>query len=133
MASFVYDAAVDAAWQGDVTLDTSDVKMLLLNAAGLYTASATADMYVSSITTAARVATSAVLASKTFTLGVIDAADPGLSALTGATVDAIVLFVDSGSDATSRLISYHVVTPEYVPTGADVVVSIPITGLIAKS
>jgi len=131
MASFIYDAALDAAWQGDLALDTADVKMLLLT--DDYTASQTADAYVSSITTAARVATTAVLTSKSFTNAVFDAADPGLSALTGNTVDAIAVFVDTGSDATSRLLSYHTVTPAYVPSGADVVISIPTTGIWGKS
>lgn len=131
MASFVYDAAIDAAWQGDLALDTADVKMLLLT--DDYTASQTADVYVSSITTAARIETTAVLTSKVFTLGMFDAADPALSALTGNTVDAIALFVDTGSDATSRLLSYHTVTPSFVPTGTDVVISIPTTGIWGKS
>lgn len=131
MASFVYDAAIDAAWQGDIALDTSDVKLLLLGTG--YTPSQTTDVYVSSITTAARVATTAALSGKTFSGGKFDADNPGLSALTGATVSAVVVFIDSGSDATSRLVSYHDVTPAYVPATQDVVISIPTTGLFAKT
>lgn len=131
MASFVYDAAVNAAWQGELSLGTAEVKMLLVTDA--YTPSQTADAFVSSVAGGARVATTEALTGKSFTAARFDADDPGVSALSGATVSAVVVFVDSGTDATSRLISYNVVTPAYVPTGADVVVSIPTTGVFGRS
>lgn len=135
MASFVYDAAQRAAWTGDLDVTSATTPTLsALLVDSQYTASQTADAYVSSIPTAARLATLGALSSVTVASAfTVDAADPQYSALTGATVAAMVVFADTGTDATSRLVSYHSVTPAYVPSGADIVVSIPTTGLIYKA
>ncbi len=47
-----------------------------------------------------------VLASKTFTAGVLDGVDSVLIAVTGAACNAIVQYIDTGVDGTSRLIAY---------------------------
>lgn len=135
MASFVYDAALRGMATGDLDLTTTATPTLsALLVDSQYTASQTADVYVSSITTAARLATLGALSSVTVAAPfTVDFADPQYSALTGATVAGVVVFADTGADATSRLVSYHVVTPAYVPNGADIVVSIPTTGAIYKA
>lgn len=131
MASFVYDAAVNSMFQGDIALDTDTVKFLLVTSA--YTANQTADAYVATIDAGYRVATTGALASKTFASQAFDAADPSIAALAGATVAAVVCFVDTGSDATSRLLSYHDITPDYVPATVDVVLVLNASGIIAPA
>jgi hypothetical protein len=62
--------------------------------------------FLSDIASGARIATSGNLASKTSTLGVFDAADVTLTAVTGTTVEAVVLYKDTGTASTSPLIAY---------------------------
>lgn len=53
---------------------------------------------------AARVGTDVTMASPTVTAGVIDSADPTWTALTGATVEAVAAYKDTGAEATSRMV-----------------------------
>lgn len=81
--------------------------------------------YLSDITAGARIATSGNLASKTVTGGVADAADVTFSAVTGATVEAVVIYKDTGSAATSPLISYadDYTSLPVTPNGGDITVT----------
>lgn len=54
----------------------------------------------------ARVATSGALANKTSTLGVADADDIIIAGVTGDQFEAVVLYEDTGTASTSRLIAY---------------------------
>ncbi|HKX31497.1 MAG TPA: hypothetical protein VJ302_27670 [Blastocatellia bacterium] len=60
------------------------------------------------------VGTAQTLANKTATNGVADADDPTFSSVTGATVEAIAIYKDTGTPATSRMIALitgkHIVT-----------------------
>lgn len=105
MANALYPKAAEQLWQGGINLSSGSVKWVLVDL-GTYTYSATHE-FLSSIPSGARLATSAALASKTFTNGVFDAADPTLTDPGGgATGEALVLFIDTGSDTTSRLILF---------------------------
>ena len=53
-----------------------------------------------------RVATSGTLASRTTTLGVLDAADVTFTAVTGNRVQALAVYKSSGTAASSPLIAY---------------------------
>lgn len=64
-----------------------------------------ADSVLSDIPAAARVATSAALATKTFTNGTFDAADTTFTAVTGDPCEAFAAFEDTGTATTSRLLS----------------------------
>lgn len=81
------------------------------------------DDFLNDITGAAIVATSAALASKTFTAGVFAAADRVLTAVTGDPFESIILYDDTpGSDATRDLILF-LDTATGLPTtpnGADI-------------
>jgi hypothetical protein len=52
-----------------------------------------------------RATSSGALASKTYTAGVFNAANVTLTAVTGSAVNYIVIYADSGTDSTSRLIA----------------------------
>jgi hypothetical protein len=80
------------------------VKALLVGQAG-YTYSED-HQYLSDIPAAAREATSPALTDKTFTDGVFDASDTLCANETGETTGAVVLFIDTGSPSTSRLVVY---------------------------
>jgi len=102
MASVLYDKGREGFLDGSIDWDTDNIKALLVDT-GTYTFNAAHDFKddVSGI-----IATSGNLASKTVTSGVADAADLTFSAVTGSSVEAIVLYKDSGVAGTSRLIAY---------------------------
>jgi hypothetical protein len=83
-------------------LTTDTVKGVFVDAA-LYTYSAS-HQFLSDIPAGARIGTPQTIGSKTVTGGVFDGADVTFSALSGATGEYVAVFVDSGNEATSRLI-----------------------------
>lgn len=66
----------------------------------------TTDQFLSDIASGGRVATSSNLTNPTVTNGVADADDVTLTAVTGDQSEAIVIYRDTGSAATSPLIAY---------------------------
>lgn len=83
---------------------TPNVKAVLVDSAD-YTYSASHE-FLSDVPSGGRVATSGNLGSKTFTNGLFDAADAVWSAASGDQSEAVVIYIDTGSAATSRLVAY---------------------------
>lgn len=104
MANVLYDKGRQAFLDADIDWSADNIKAVLVDTA-LYTFSQ-AHQFLSDIAVGARVATSGNLASKTSTDGVADAADVTFTAVTGATIEAIVLYKDTGVAGTSALIAY---------------------------
>lgn len=104
MANAVYPKALEGLLSGDIDLDANDIRCALVDT-GTYTYSAS-HQFVSDVSTGI-VARSGALASKTVTSGTFDAADLTITGVSGATTEALVTFVHTGSDATARLLSYH--------------------------
>ena len=105
MANAVYPKAKEAALAAGMGLVAGTVKATLIDTAS-YTYSA-AHQFYSSVTGGARVGTAVTLASKTVTDGVFDAADISFGALGSApSCEAVVIWVDTGTDSTSPLIAY---------------------------
>ncbi|URC15459.1 hypothetical protein BD1_18 [Octadecabacter Antarctic BD virus 1] len=52
------------------------------------------------------VGTAVTLGTKTVTGGAFDSANPTWASVTGATVEAVILYVDTGTPSTSRLVLY---------------------------
>jgi hypothetical protein len=127
VASGLYDKGREAI-AGAVDLGADTIKVVLVhNSAGgtSYTVNLATDQFLSDVASGARVATSGALASKTLTAGVFDAADITLSAVTGVQVDAIVVYKDTGSAATSPLIAYIDTASSglpVVPNGGDLTI-----------
>ncbi len=114
------------ATKADLVADT--VKAILnVSATNPYNAS---HEFVSDLVGGGIVVRSGALASKTVTSGTFDAADVVLTAVSGSTVDSIIVYKDTGSDATSVLILWLDVTP-YAPNGADITVVWDGSGLFA--
>lgn len=90
---------------GQLSWLTDDIRAVLIDAAD-YTVNLASHEYLSDIPSAARVATSGTLASKTAAGGVADAADLTIPAVTGDIAEALVLFKYTGTDSTSPLIVY---------------------------
>jgi hypothetical protein len=124
MSSALYDKGREGFLAGDIAWDSDTIKCVLVDTAG-YTVNLATHDNLDDIPGGARVATSGALASKTTTNGVADAADVTFSAVTGDPCEAIVIYKDTGTESTSRLIAYIDTATglPVTPNGGDIVVS----------
>lgn len=104
MADALYPYAKEDFLAGNINMLSDTIKLVLVDT-GAYTYSGT-HRYLSDIASAARVATSAALTGKAVSLGAFSATDYTFTGLTGSSVEAFVIYQDTGSAATSRLIYY---------------------------
>lgn len=105
MANSLYDAGRSGFLSGDIDWDANNIKVVLVDN-GAYTVNLGSHQFLSDIPSGARIATSGNLASKTTTAGVADAADVTFTAVTGTSVESFVIYQDTGTATTSRLIAY---------------------------
>lgn len=108
MAAYFYDGAREAFANAEIDWDTHDIKAVLCKSG--YVASQSADDFLSSILVANRVAITGNLAGKTQTDGILDAADITIAAasfLNNGPATQLVVYRDTGVEATSRLILRH--------------------------
>lgn len=105
MANALYDLGRQKFLEGSIVILTDNIKMVLVDTA-TYTVNLATDEFLDDIPAGERVATSGNLASKTSTLGVFDAADIVLSAVTGDVSEALVIYKDTGTASTSPLIAF---------------------------
>jgi hypothetical protein len=123
MANAMYDKALEALLGADVDLASDTIKVALVDT-GTYTFSAAHQFYSS--VSAGVVGTPVALASKTITNGVFDAADSVFSAVTGSSVEALVLYKDTGVAGTSPLIAYLDTVSSglpVTPNGGDITIT----------
>lgn len=104
MANAIYPDYKEALLNGSANTDMSagTVKAALVDT-GTYTYSA-AHTFLSSLSGV--VGTAVTLGTKTFTDGAFDSANPTWTSVSGATAEAIVIYIDTGVAGTSRLIAY---------------------------
>lgn len=131
MANAIYPLAKKALLDADIDLLVDTIKIVLCDSGYTYS---TAHDNLDDITAGARVATSSALASKTTTGGAFDAADVTYTALTGDTVTSWVLFKDSGTESTSKLIAYFDTVSgggafSFTPSGGDLTLSFGASGI----
>lgn len=131
MANAVYPLAKKALLDADIDLLSDTIKIVLCDSG--YTYSASHD-FLNDITAGARVATSSALSSRTTTGGAFDAADVTFTALTGDTVTSWVLFKDSGTESTSKLIAYFDTVSgggalSFTPSGGNFTLSFGASGI----
>ncbi len=127
MANAIYPKWKEAVIQGSANSSLAgDVKAILVDTAD-YTYNAAHD-FLDDVTGAAIVATSANLGTKTYTNGTFDTADFTFTAVTGDVSEALIIYIDTGSAATSRLVCYRdtgVTGLPVTPNGGDITVSVP--------
>jgi hypothetical protein len=126
MANAIYPKFLEQILQGGVNLSSANIKAVLVDLAD-YTYSSGHE-FLTSVPGAARVATSANLGTKTFTNGTFDTADTTFTAVTGDQSEAVILYVDTGTEATSRLIVLRdtgVTGLPVTPNGGDITVAVP--------
>lgn len=129
MANAIYPKWKEAVMQASANSSLGGTLKVALVDTGTYTYSA-AHEFLSSL--AGVVGTAQTLGSKTFVNGTLDAADATFTAVTGATVEALVLYLDTGVAGTSRLVAYidtGVTNLPVTPNGGDIVIQWNASGI----
>ena len=103
MTNAIYPKWREAIMQATANSSLGGTVRVALVDTGVYTYSAAHEFYSS---VSGVVGTPETLASKTFTNGTFDAADVTFTAVSGSTVEALVIYVDTGTAGTSRLVAY---------------------------
>ena len=131
MANAIYPKWKEAISQASANSAlTGTVKVALVDT-GTYTYSA-AHEFLSSLS--GRVGTDQTIGSKTYTNGVFDGADVTFSAVSGDSVEALVIYIDTGVAGTSRLVAYidtGVTGLPVTPNGGDISVTWNASGIFA--
>lgn len=103
MANKFYPLGLEGFAGGDLAWDTDTIKVAGCSSTYVYSAS---HQFLSSVT--GILSTTAALSSKTYALGVLDAADTVFTAVTsGSTLTQLIVYQDTGSAATSRLLLHY--------------------------
>ena len=123
----IYKAALLAGLT-NIDLDTGTVKVALIDT-GTYTYSAAHDFYndLSGV-----VGTPQTIANTTVTTGLFDGDNVTFTAVSGATVEALVIYIDTGNTATSRLEAYidtGVTGLPVTPNSGDIVITWNASGI----
>lgn len=107
----------------DLSAAGTNIKLVLVDHATDTPLPATDD-FLDDILAGARVATSGNFATKTVTARVFDAADVTLTAVSGASVESIVIYRDTAVETTSDLIAFIDTATglPFTPSGGDVTV-----------
>lgn len=124
MANALYDKGREGFLDGSIDWDTDNIKIALLDGAD-YTPNLSTHDNLDDVPAAARVATSGNLASKTVAAGVADAADVTLSSVSGDVCEYILIYQDTGTESTSRLIALLDTATglPVTPNGGDIVIA----------
>ena len=102
MANVMFPLGREGFLDGTIDWDTGDMRTMLVKSTYTYDA---ADKFLSDLG-AVDNGRSASLGSKTVALGVADAADTTITAISAVACNALIVFQHTGSDATARLICY---------------------------
>lgn len=132
MANAIYPKYKEAILQSaaNSNLSAGTVKVALVDT-GTYTYSSAHEFY-SSVTGV--VGTPQTIGTKTFTNGVFDGADVSFTAVTGATVEALIIYIDTGTAGTSRLVAFidtGVTNLPVTPNGGNIDITWNASGIFA--
>jgi hypothetical protein len=132
MANAIYPLYKQALLDASANVDINDgtVKVALVDT-GVYTYSA-AHEFLTSLTGV--VNTAQTINNTTVTNGVFDGDDVTYTAVSGNTVEALVIYIDTGVSSTSRLVAYidtGVTGLPLTPNGGDVSITWNASGIFA--
>lgn len=111
-------------------LSSGTVKVALVTAGYTYSSS---NQYYSSVS-ASVVGTPQTIGSKTFTNGVFSGSNVTFTSVTGAQVVSLVIYIDTGSAATSPLVAFidtSVTNLPVTPNGGDIAITWNASGIFA--
>lgn len=124
MANTLYDFARQRFLEAQINWMTDTIKVILVDT-GAYTPQTAVHQYLADIPISARIAGPVTLTSKSTAGGAADAADCTFTSVTGSSIEAIVIYSDSGTEATSPLIAYIDTATglPITPNGGDIIVT----------
>jgi len=130
MANAIYPLYKQSLIDGDSNIDINDltVKVALVDT-GTYTFSS-AHQFLSSLTGV--VGTAQTIANTTVTNGLFDGDNVTFTAVSGNSVEALVIYIDTGVAGTSRLVAYidtGVTGLPVTPNGGDITVTWNASGI----
>lgn len=132
MANAIYPKYKEALLQSSANSSlTGTVKVALVDT-GTYTYSSTHE-FLTSLTGVVGTAQT-IGATKSYTNGVFDGGDVSFTSVTGSTVEALVIYIDTGTASTSRLVAYidtGVTGLPVTPNGGDINVTWNASGIFA--
>lgn len=111
-------------------LSAGTVKVALVTSGYTYSSS---DQFYSSVS-ASVVGTPQTIGSKTYTNGIFDGADVTFTAVSGSQVVSLVIYIDTGSSATSPLVAFidtGVTNLPVTPNGGDITITWNASGIFA--
>lgn len=123
MASQLFPKGAGHMLAGDIDHDADTLKVLFYSGA-----ITTTWEFVSDLTGASIIARSGALGGKTTTNGVLDANDITVTAVSGSAFTHVILYKDTGADASSNLLAVFDVA-SFTPSGGDVNVVFNASGL----
>ena len=132
MANAIYPKYKEAILQSasNSNMSSGTVKVALVDT-GTYTYSAAHEFYSS---VSGVVGTPQTIGSKTLTNGVFDGADVTFTAVSGASCEALVIYIDTGTAGTSRLIAFidtGVTNLPVTPNVGDISITWSASGIFA--
>lgn len=130
MANALYNTAKKKILDADIDFLVDDIRFALIDT-GVETFNG-ADEFMNVITsTVARMA--ATLSTPTTTAGTFDAVDPTINAVTGSTVEAVVLYKYNASDASAPVIAWIDSSPSiaFTPNGSNVTLTLDGSGIFS--
>jgi hypothetical protein len=105
MSNALYDLGRESFLKSEISWSGDNIKVALVDSA-VYTPNLSTDQFITDVTSGgAVIATSSNLVSKTTTGGVADAADITFSAVNGDVSEFLIIYQDTGTPSTSRLIA----------------------------
>lgn len=131
MANAIYPKYKEALLDGSTNIDLNDgtVKVALIDTAD-YTYSAAHDFWDDA--SAGSVGTPQTIANTTVTNGLFDGDNVTFSAVSGDPCEALIIFIDTGTPATSRLVAYidtGVTGLPVSPNGGDITITWNASGI----
>jgi len=131
MANAIYPKYKEAILGGGTNTDllTGTIKVALVDT-GVYTYSA-ADQFLTSLTGVVGTAQT-IGATKSVTNGLFDGGDVTYTSVTGNSVEALVIYVDTGTAGTSRLVAYidtSVTGLPVTPNGGNITITWNASGI----
>jgi hypothetical protein len=120
--SALYDLGRQRFLEGTILWLSQDIRVALIDT-GTYTVNLATHEFYSDLSGV--VATSGLFSGKNSTTGVADAADITIAAVSGSSVEALVIYKDTGVVSTSPLIAYINAGTglPFTPNGGDVLIS----------
>lgn len=124
MANALFDKARQRFLEGQFNWNTDTIKAVLVDT-GTYTPNLSAHEFLSDVGSGSRISTSGAFTGKATSGGAADANDVTFTSVTGASIEAIILYKDTGTDSTSPLIAFIDTATglPITPNGGDIIVT----------